>query len=72
MATFLGKVLELEPGPGTAFDDIGRSVHRGYIHALHAAGITAGCDAGGSHYCPRGLVTRGQMAAFLVRAGLAG
>ncbi|HSJ34287.1 MAG TPA: S-layer homology domain-containing protein [Acidimicrobiia bacterium] len=72
MATFLGKVLELEPGPGTAFDDISGSVHRAYIDALHAAGITAGCDAGGSHYCPRGWVTRGQMAAFLVRAGLAG
>jgi hypothetical protein len=72
MATFLGRALGLEPGPGSAFADIGRSVHRAYIDALDAAGITAGCDADGTRFCPRRLVTRGQMAAFLVRAGLAG
>jgi hypothetical protein len=38
----------------------------GYIHAIRDAGITGGC--GNGNYCPQGLVTREQMAAFLVRA----
>ena len=37
------------------------------IAAIAAAGITTGC--GGGKYCPDGLVTRGQMAAFLNRLG---
>ncbi len=38
----------------------------GYINAIRAAGITGGC--GNGNYCPQGLVTREQMAAFLIRA----
>ena len=38
----------------------------GYIHAIRDAGITTGC--GNNNYCPNGLVTRDQMAAFLIRA----
>ena len=37
-----------------------------YIHAIRDAGITGGC--GGNNYCPKAIVTREQMAAFLVRA----
>jgi len=37
------------------------------IDAIADAGITTGC--GGGRYCPNGLVTRGQMAAFLNRLG---
>lgn len=37
------------------------------IDAIADAGITTGC--GGGKYCPNGLVTRGQMAAFLNRLG---
>ena len=72
MATFLARALGLEPLSGADFVDIGTSVHRANINALHRAGITAGCDATGDRFCPRDPVTRGQMAAFLVRAGLAG
>ena len=38
----------------------------GYISAISDAGITAGC--GGGNYCPTAIVTREQMAAFIVRA----
>ena len=38
----------------------------GYIHAIRDAGITRGC--GGYNFCPQGLVTREEMAAFLIRA----
>jgi len=37
-----------------------------YISAIKDAGITGGC--GNGNYCPQGLVTREQMAAFLIRA----
>ncbi|MDJ0953725.1 MAG: S-layer homology domain-containing protein, partial [Acidimicrobiia bacterium] len=39
------------------------------IEALAAAGITKGCNPPqNDRYCPNDPVTRGQMAAFLVRA----
>jgi hypothetical protein len=37
-----------------------------WIEQLAAEGITGGCGAG--NYCPQNTVTRGQMAAFLVKA----
>lgn len=55
----------LDPG-GTFFDDDG-SIHEGAIEAIAHAGITRGC-ADPDLYCPDQPVTRGQMAAFLVRA----
>ena len=53
------------PGGGTFFDDDGNT-HEAYIEALAAAGITQGCD--GDLYCPARPITRGEMAAFLVRS----
>lgn len=37
-----------------------------YVNAIRGAGITGGC--GNGNYCPDSLVSRDQMAAFLVRA----
>ena len=49
-------------------DDNG-STFEGSIEAVAAAGITRGCNAPVNDlFCPREIVTRGQMAAFLVRA----
>jgi poly-gamma-glutamate capsule biosynthesis protein CapA/YwtB (metallophosphatase superfamily) len=56
---------ELPPG-GTFFDDDG-NIHEGAIEAIAAIGITKGCGTD-DLYCPDDPVTRGQMAAFLVRA----
>lgn len=57
----------LPPG-GTFVDDDG-NVHEGFIEAIAAQGITKGCDPpNNNRYCPGQNVTRGQMAAFLVRA----
>jgi hypothetical protein len=52
-------------GP-TPFTDICTSSFKPDIEWLYASGITNGCSA--TKYCPAGLVTRGQMAAFLTRA----
>lgn len=57
----------LPPG-GTFVDDDG-SPHEGGIEAIAAEGITQGCNPPeGDRYCPVRPVTRGEMAAFLVRS----
>lgn len=63
----LGSVLALAPTPASAatFTDIAGSKFRADIEWLAAEGITVGCGDG--RFCPDGLVTRGQMATFLVR-----
>ncbi|VAV93560.1 hypothetical protein MNBD_ACTINO02-1070 [hydrothermal vent metagenome] len=55
--------------PGGSFSDDNGNVHEGNIEAIAAGGITKGCNPpDNTLYCPGGSVTRGQMAAFLVRA----
>jgi hypothetical protein len=69
MATMLVRALHLERSGIDRFEDDGNSVHEANINALAADGITRGCNPPtGDRFCPDDLVTRGQMAAFLVRA----
>lgn len=71
MAAFLARALDLPDDPTDWFADDHGSTFEADIQKLAAAGITLGCGAG--QYCPDDYVTRGQMAAFLVRAyGLTG
>lgn len=57
---------DVRPG---SFRDTGTSVHRNNIERLASAGITRGCNPPlNDLFCPVDSVTRGQMAAFLVRA----
>ena len=57
----------LDPG-GTFTDDNG-SIHEPAIEAIADAGITKGCNPPvNDMFCPRDVVTREQMATFLVRA----
>ena len=56
-------------GPGGSFIDDDGNIHEGNIEAIAAEGITKGCNPPtNDRYCPDSSVTRGQMAAFLVRA----
>ena len=48
----------------------GGHLFHGPVETILRARVTAGC--GGGQYCPAQPVTRAQMAAFLVRAGLGG
>jgi Lysyl oxidase/S-layer homology domain len=66
MAAFLVRALHLPPTVTDYFTDDDTSIFEGDINRLAAAGITGGC--GPDSFCPSGLVTRGQMAAFLHRA----
>jgi hypothetical protein len=53
----------------TTFVDDNWSTHETSINALAAAGITKGCNPPVfDRYCPARLITRGEMAAFLVRS----
>lgn len=69
MAAFLVRFLGLtETDPTIAFTDTASSIFEDDILKLATAGITRGCNADATEYCPNDSVTRGQMAAFLVRA----
>ena len=69
MASFLVRAFDLTAGEAAGFVDVGTGgVHRAAIDALAATRITFGCATDPLRYCPRGDVTRAQMASFLVRA----
>lgn len=51
------------------FRDDDTSIHEADIEAIYARDITRGCNPPtNDHYCPQSDITRGEMAAFLVRA----
>ncbi len=70
MAAFLVRALGLTArDPGIDFADDNGSVFENDIESLATAGITKGCNPpANTNFCPDENVTRGQMAAFLVRA----
>jgi len=67
MASFLARALELpDATPVEVFDDVvPGSTHEAAIAKVAEAGITLGCSA--TSYCPKEIVTRQQMTAFLRR-----
>ena len=68
MAAFLVRALGYTDGAGDdLFGDDDTSIFEADIDRLATAGVTLGCDSDGN-FCPDDPVTRGQMAAFLVRA----
>jgi ribosomal protein L24E len=70
MAAFLVRALDLtDDGGGDLFVDDDGSIFEASIDKLASAGITKGCNPpDNTLFCPDDPVTRGQMAAFLVRA----
>ena len=66
MASFLKRALGLPPPTADYFSDDWSSGHQDDINRVAERGITNGC--GGGLYCPGQVVTRDQMASFLVRA----
>ncbi|MGQ0608748.1 MAG: FAD-dependent oxidoreductase [Chloroflexota bacterium] len=66
MAAFLGRAFNLRWTAHDYFTDDDTSIFNGDINRLAASGITAGC--GGTRFCPKNLVSREQMAAFMWRA----
>ncbi len=69
MAAFIVRALGLPGSDEDHFGDDDGSVFQGDIDALAAAGVTRGCNPPDNDaFCPDREVTRGEMAAFLVRA----
>jgi hypothetical protein len=69
MAAFLSRSQGLAPTSRDFFADDNASIFEQSINRVAAAGITLGCNPPtNNRYCPTNLVTRGQMAAFLLRA----
>ncbi len=68
MAAFLSRAMNLPDGALNTFTDDNGSIFEADIAKIAEAGITKGCNAEGTLFCPNDFVTRGQMAAFLVRA----
>ena len=69
MAAFLVRFLDLtDIDPAIEFADTSGNILEQDILKLATAGITRGCNTDGTLFCPDKGVTRGQMAAFLVRA----
>ena len=69
MAAFLVRALGLTDRLDDPFADDDASIFEADVERLVAAGITKGCNPPtNDRFCPDGKVTRGQMAAFLVRA----
>lgn len=71
MASFIARTLEadelpLPPADDDVFTDIDGSVHRDRITQMARSGVADGVADG--RYAPNETVTRGQMAAFVVRA----
>ena len=66
MASFLARAFALPAATGDFFTDDEGLSHEDNINRLAQAGITFGCSE--TEFCPRGLVSRGQMASFLDRA----
>ena len=68
-AAFLNRALSLPATPDDFFTDDADSIFQDDINRLAAARITFGCNPpANDHYCPDDALTRGQMAALLVRA----
>ena len=69
LAAFIVRALELPPTNTDYFTDDDGYEYEDDINALMEAGITRGCNPpDNDRFCPDSTVTRGQSAAFLVRA----
>jgi hypothetical protein len=66
MASFLSRAMAFAVSSEDFFVDDEASSHEPDINRFANAGVTTGCGSG--IYCPRQLVTRAQMTAFLHRA----
>jgi hypothetical protein len=73
MAVFVLKALGIPPDTSgmQIYDDVlSNHPFYGFVQVFSTLGITAGCSNSPPLFCPDDLVTRAQMAVFLVKAFL--
>ena len=69
MAAFIARAMGLPAVGGDHFNDDHASTFENAINQVAATGITQGCNPPqNTRFCPSRTMTRGEMAAFLVRA----
>jgi len=69
MAAFIARAMGLPSADGDHFNDDEASTFEQAINQVATTGITQGCNPpGNTRFCPGRTMTRGEMAAFLVRA----
>jgi hypothetical protein len=73
MAVFLERGIHgsayAPTGTGIVFADVAANYWAdGYVEAMYTDGITGGCGTSPLRFCPDTIVTRAQMAVFLLRA----
>ena len=63
-------VIQNSGAGNTVFSDTSDTIFEDYINAIYTEGITVGCgqQGGNVYFCPTNYVTRGEMAAFIIRA----
>jgi hypothetical protein len=63
-------VIQNSGASNSIFSDTSDSIFEDYINAIYIEGITVGCGQqdGNIYFCPTNYVTRGEMAAFIIRA----
>jgi hypothetical protein len=64
--TIEGQTFTVRQAGPTFTDVFSENVFTPYIYSIFTEGITVGCGSG--MYCPSSNVTRGQMAAFIIRS----
>ncbi len=67
MAAMIVRAFDLPAATKDYFTDDDDSIFENDINRLAEAGITKGCNAAGTMYCPDAEVTRGEIAAFFDR-----
>jgi len=68
MASFIARALALPSALADYFTDDNTNIHQANINRIAQAGITQGCSADGTKYCPDAYITRAEMASLIVRA----
>jgi hypothetical protein len=69
MAAFIARARDLKPSDTDQFNDDTGHIFEGHINDVAGAGITKGCNPpANDQFCPDREMTRGEMAAMLVRA----
>ena len=69
LARAIGVGAAIEPAAASPFADVSDDEWWApYVTRLASLGVTRGCDTEPARFCPRGTVTRAQMASFLSRA----
>jgi hypothetical protein len=67
MAAFIVRALGESPSSGNSFSDVPSNAwYAGYVNRLAELGVTTGCAPG--KFCPSNLVSRAELAVFIVRA----